>query len=295
VRVEEPVKTTYRGIEVYKLTHWTQGPAMLQALNILENYDLKAMGYNSARYIHTLHQAMSMAFADRDFYYGDPSFPPAEPTRGLLSKAYAKSRFATINWERNDPNVKPGDPYLFQGAKNPFAAELARWTVVPAPDTLRRSGQQDKVSDAGAGRNRPGSRPPVASSRHAYEPGEGVGSREPQRDSSFRASFYAGTTSIQAADSAGWVVSITPSGGWVPAVIAGRTGIGLSQRAQSFVTSAKDAIESPCFLSRCISEIFSSSGQPSSLIPSGLRFALPSFSCKPVEQESFSRSWQIKQ
>ncbi|HEX8073102.1 MAG TPA: gamma-glutamyltransferase, partial [Pyrinomonadaceae bacterium] len=68
VRVEEPVKTTYRGIEVYKLTHWTQGPAMLEALNILENFDLKAMGYNSARYINTIYQAMSLAFADRDFY-----------------------------------------------------------------------------------------------------------------------------------------------------------------------------------------------------------------------------------
>src|SRR5690606_4634267 len=76
VRIEEPVSTTYKGIEVYKLTHWTQGPAMLQALNILENADLKAMGYNSARYIHTVYQAMSMAFADRDFYYGDPYRPP---------------------------------------------------------------------------------------------------------------------------------------------------------------------------------------------------------------------------
>ena len=56
VRIEEPVKTTYRGIDVYKLTHWTQGPAMLQALNILENFDLKSMGYNSTRYVHALYQ-----------------------------------------------------------------------------------------------------------------------------------------------------------------------------------------------------------------------------------------------
>ena len=61
VRIEEPVKTTYKGVEVYKLTHWTQGPAMLQALNILENFDLKSMGYNSARYVNTIYQAMSLA------------------------------------------------------------------------------------------------------------------------------------------------------------------------------------------------------------------------------------------
>ncbi len=207
-RIEEPVRTTYKGIDVYKLDFWQQGPAMLQALNILEHADLKGMGYNSPRYVHTLYQAMNLAFADRDFYYGDPLFAPVEPSVGLLSKAYAKQRYASINWDRNDPNVKPGDPYPFQGGKNPFAALLARWTVVPAPDTLKRSGQQDRISDV--------------------------------RDSAFRAHFYAGTTSIQAADSAGWVVSITPSGGWVPAVIAGRTGIGLSQRAQSFVTDARD-------------------------------------------------------
>src|SRR5205085_11476190 len=85
-QVEEPLHTNYKGIEVYKLQQWTQGPMLLQALNILENFDLKSMGYNSAKYIHTLYQTMSLAFADRDFYYGDPRFPPAEPTKGLLSK-----------------------------------------------------------------------------------------------------------------------------------------------------------------------------------------------------------------
>ena len=198
VRIEEPVSTTYRGIAVYKLPFWQQGPAMLQALNLLEQADLKAMGYNSPAYIHALYQVMSLAFADRDFYYGDPYFPPEEPVRGLLSKDYAKARFAEINWKRNDPAVKPGDPYPFQGGTNPFAGLLSRWTVEPAPDTLERSGQQDKLSREG------------------------------------------GTTSIQAADEAGWVVSVTPSGGWIPAVIAGRTGIGLSQRAQAFVTRAED-------------------------------------------------------
>ena len=213
VRTEQPVSTTYKGITVLKLPIWQQGPVMLQALNILENVDLKGMGYNSPRYIHALYQAMNLAYADRDFYYGDPSFPPAEPVAGLLSKEYAKTRFAQIDWVRNDSTVKPGDPYPFQGGRNPFGELLASWTVIPAPDTLEKSGQQDR---------------PDAPQRSS------------SIDSSFREQFYAGTTSIEAADEAGWVVSITPSGGWVPAVIAGRTGVGLSQRAQSFVTRAED-------------------------------------------------------
>lgn len=213
VRIEEPVKTTYRGVEVYKLTHWTQGPAMLQALNILENFDLKGMGYNSARYVHAIYQAMSLAFADRDFYYGDPYFPPAEPIRGLLSKDYAKQRAKQVNWERNDPGVPPGDPYPFQGEKNPYQTLLEKW-------------------------NAPKPKPGVAPARTQ----DSTTSSARQSDDDFKKSFYAGTTSVEAADAEGWVVSVTPSGGWMPAVLAGRTGIGLSQRAQSFVT---DPSESP--------------------------------------------------
>ncbi|HSM61202.1 MAG TPA: gamma-glutamyltransferase, partial [Longimicrobiales bacterium] len=100
VHVEEPVRTTYKGIEVYKLTHWVQGPVLLQALNILENFDLKSMGYNSARYVHALYQSMNLAFADRDFYYGDNYVPPEEPIQGLLSKEYARQRAGQINWDR---------------------------------------------------------------------------------------------------------------------------------------------------------------------------------------------------
>jgi len=106
VKIEEPVMATYKGIDVYKLTVWTQGPALLQALNILEHANLKEMGYNSARYIHTLYQTMNLAFADRDFYYGDPYFPPEEPIRGLLSKEYAKARFDQIDWPKNDANAR---------------------------------------------------------------------------------------------------------------------------------------------------------------------------------------------
>jgi gamma-glutamyltranspeptidase/glutathione hydrolase len=210
VKIEEPLRTEYKGITVYKLPIWQQGPVMLQALNILENVDLRSLGYNSAAYIHTLYQAMNLAYADRDFYYGDPAFPPDEPVRGLLSKGYAQARLATMNRERNDSQVKPGDPYPYQGGANPYADLLERWTVEPAPDTLRPSGGQDQPQ------------------------------RSMRADSAFTAQFYAGTTSIEAADEQGWVVSVTPSGGWVPAVIAGRTGVGLSQRAQSFVTRPED-------------------------------------------------------
>jgi gamma-glutamyltranspeptidase / glutathione hydrolase len=193
--LEEPVTTSYKGIDVYKLTTWVQGPVMLQALNMLERLDLKGMGYNSARYIHALYQVMNLAFADRDFYYGDPYVPPVEPIRGLLSKEYAKSRLATIDWERNAPAVKPGDPYPFEGGTNPYLGLLEKWgSPKPAPG--------GEAAAAGA--------------------------------------FFTGTTSIQAADAEGWVVSVTPSGGWIPVCLAGRTGIGMSQRAQSFVLDEAD-------------------------------------------------------
>jgi gamma-glutamyltranspeptidase/glutathione hydrolase len=238
VKIEEPVSTTYKGVEVYKLTHWTQGPAMLQALNILENFDLKAMGFNSARYVHTIYQAMNLAFADRDFYYGDPDFAPDVPIRGLLSKEYAKARAAQMNLQRNDAAAAPGDPFPFQGQKaNPYRELLEKWNAKPqaSPGTPPPA-TQDTV------------RPPVSSvllqtpGPTAAPQSSDLNSATQSSDEDFRRAFYAGTTSVETADEEGWVVSVTPSGGWVPAVIAGRTGVGLSQRAQSFVT---DAAEGP--------------------------------------------------
>jgi gamma-glutamyltranspeptidase/glutathione hydrolase len=189
--------TTYKGIEVYKLNTWVQGPVMLQMLNMLENIDLKSMGYNSARYIHTLYQVMNLAFADRDFYYGDPYFPPPEPIRGLLSKDYARDRLKLIDWQRNALEAKPGDPYPYMGQTNPFRNYLDAWP----PPQMRQQAVEESP---------------------ARLPG--------------------GTTSIEAADSEGWVVSVTPSGGWIPAFVAGTTGIGMSQRMQSFVL---DPAENP--------------------------------------------------
>lgn len=195
VKIETPLTTNYRGIDVYKLQQWTQGPVLLQTLNILENFDLKSMGYNSTRYVHTLYQAMNLAFADRDFYYGDPAFAPEEPMQGLLSKDYARSRAKLIQYERNDASAAPGDPYPFEGKTNPYLDALKSWGSAELPGAP---------------------------------------------DEQFFRDFAAGTTSIETTDKNGWVVSVTPSGGWVPACIAGNTGIGMSQRMQSFVLDEKE-------------------------------------------------------
>ena len=202
LHLEEPINVTYDGLDVYKLTSWTQGPMMLQTLNILEHTDILELGYNSADYIHTLYQAMSLAFADRDFYYGDPYFPPEEPLRGLLSKEYAANRAALISPFHNDKFIRPGDPYPFQGEKNPYEDLLNRWTNTPDPDGELMPPWQMAETDI----------------------------------ERFERTANLGTTAIQTADKSGWVVSVTPSGGWIPAAIAGNTGIGLSQRMQSFVT-----------------------------------------------------------
>ncbi len=208
---ETALSTNYKGIDVYKLQEWTQGPMLLQSLNILENFDLKKMGYNSPEYIHTLYQTMNLSFADRDFYYGDPYYAPKSPMNGLLSKAYAKERSLLIQADKNNPNIQPGDPYPYQGEKNPFQQLL-----------VDRKNQLD-------------------SSNRNILPGHDINWNSNQSqldlaiDDAYMDRLWRGTTSVEAADSAGWVVSITPSGGWLPACIAGNTGVGMSQRMQSFV------------------------------------------------------------
>jgi len=207
---EEPVSVNYKGIEVYKLKEWTQGPSMLQALNILENYDLKGLGYNSTSYIHTIYQAMSLAFADRDFYYGDPYFPPEEPIKGLLNKEYARQRAAMINRDRNEPQIGPGDPYPFEGKVNPYI---------------------DMMKKRGFDMTPPG--------RKNFMPAHDTTNHANQTNDDYMDRLWRGTTSVEAADREGWVVSVTPSGGWIPACIAGNTGVGMSQRMQSFVLDAE--------------------------------------------------------
>src|SRR5262249_9075300 len=139
----------------------------------------------------------------RDFYFGDPGVPPEEPIRGLLSKEYARARWELFDANRNNPDTRPGDPYPFEGRKNPFPRLLREWSNL-------RGARRARDDDAGR--------------------------RE------FETAFRAGTTTIQAADKNGWVVSMVPSGGWIPVCIAGRTGVGMSQRMQSFVL---DEAENP--------------------------------------------------
>jgi gamma-glutamyltranspeptidase/glutathione hydrolase len=186
-----PISANYRGLDLLEIPPNGQGLTALVMLNILENFDLKSMGYNSTRYIHTIYQAMSLAFADRDFYYGDPYFSPDEPIQGLLSKDYAKERAKLMNPDKNDPKIGPGDPYPYEGKTNPYRDVMKQRGFVAYNNT------------------------PI--------------------DENYMDALQRGTTSIEAADKDGWVVSVTPSGGWVPACIAGHTGVGMSQRMQSFV------------------------------------------------------------
>jgi gamma-glutamyltranspeptidase/glutathione hydrolase len=204
---EEPLHVNYKGIEVYKLQEWTQGPALLQSLNILEQFDLKGMGYNSASYIHTLYQTMNLAFADRDFYYGDPRFNRQSAIKGLLSKEYAKERAKLVRPDRNDPAPEPGDPYKYEGKSNPVLHLLEQRRLFADSTNDDKPGQATPKHDV------------VAFAA----------------DSLWHDRLWRGTTTVEAADEEGWVVSITPSGGWLPACVAGRTGVGMSQRLQSFV------------------------------------------------------------
>jgi gamma-glutamyltranspeptidase/glutathione hydrolase len=168
--IDQPAIGTYRGYVVNKPGFWTQGPVMIETLNILEGFDLKAMGHNTPEYLHTLIEAVKLAFADRDRYYGDPKFSSI-PGEILLSKEYAAERRKLIN---------------------PHAASM-----------------ESRPGDLGA------SAPPTAGPSGVVEVHD--------------------TTCVNVVDSKGNAFSATPSGAWLPSVIAGETGIPLSTRLQSFV------------------------------------------------------------
>jgi len=110
-QIEQPVVTTFHGFDVYKAGPWNQGPVLLQTLNILEGIDLKRMGPNSADYIHTVHEAIKLAYDDRNSLYGDPAFAKV-PIVGLLSKPYAAQRRALIG-ARASLDHRPGNPFPF--------------------------------------------------------------------------------------------------------------------------------------------------------------------------------------
>jgi gamma-glutamyltranspeptidase/glutathione hydrolase len=176
LELEEPVSTTYRGYTVYKPGYWSQGPSMIQALNILEGFDLRSLGFNSADYIQKLVESLKLAYADRDTFYGDPKFSkiPSE----LLTKEYAAKRREQIS-NKASLSFQPGSP---NGVKGQHPSESV--TV------------QIKIDDALMAKD---------------------------------------TTCVDAIDKDGLMFSATPSGAWLPAVIAGDTGIPLTQRAQSFL------------------------------------------------------------
>src|SRR5271155_61708 len=174
---EEPVSTDYHNYKVYKPGFWSQGPAMIEALNILEGYDLRSMGFNSSEYIHTITEALKPAYADRDAYYGDPKFNNI-PADTLLSKAYAAERRKEIGHTAS-MDFLPG---LINGkrGKHPTEMDIAR----------------TKISDE---------------------------------------LMASDTTCVDAVDKDGIMFSATPSGAWLPSVVAGDTGIALTERAQQFI------------------------------------------------------------
>ncbi len=178
LEVERPLNTTFHGHEVYKASFWTQGAVLLQALNILEGYDLQEMGWNTPRYIHHLVESLKLAFADRDSWYADPEF--ADVPEELLAKEYAAGRRSLINPKRSSKVFRPGR----FGDRKPVHPSGQAGRIRPLPDKLA------------------------------------------SKD----------TTSVNIATADGMMFSASPSGAWMPSVIAGRTGIPLTQRAQSFVT-----------------------------------------------------------
>jgi len=116
--VVKPLTTTYRGYMVYKAGPLTQGPYLLQTLRLLEGFDLKKMGFNSADYIHTVIEAEKLALADRDEYYGDPNFARV-PMRQLLSDQYTEMRRELIDSKKASLELRPGDPYNMKPTKPP--------------------------------------------------------------------------------------------------------------------------------------------------------------------------------
>lgn len=197
-RIEEPARTTYRGYTVYKHGFGSQGPVLLQTLNILEQFDLHAMGYASADYLHTVVEAMKLAYADRDSFYADPAFVTV-PSEGLLSKAYAKERAALIDRKRSSTAFVAGDPLRYD-------SQVKQWPYWKAN------------VQSGATTARAASDPLVMASRGQDAAG-----------------VLKDTTHIAVVDKDGNIFDVTPSGGWVPgAVILGDTGIGMSVRGEQF-------------------------------------------------------------
>ena len=180
-KVGKPVEAEYRGYQVYKAGFWTQGPALVETLNLIEGYDLKSMGHNSATYIHTLTEAIKLALADRDRYYGDPDFVKI-PMTELLSKNYAALRRPLIDQQHASLAQQPGDPLNMKAVLANAMQTVGRVSTVPP---------LERAND---------------------------------------------TTCVNVIDKDGNLFSATPSGAWLPAVVAGDTGVLMGQRLQSALT-----------------------------------------------------------
>jgi gamma-glutamyltranspeptidase/glutathione hydrolase len=208
-RIEEPAKTTYRGYTVYKHGFGSQGPVLLQTLNILESFDLRAMGYATVDYLHTITEAMKLAYADRDSYYADPEFVKV-PAVGLLSKEYAKERAALIDPKRASKSFIAGDPTKY----DPQVKQWPYW----------KANIKDGTSETGP---RAGQSPSVFSVSSVTD-----SSMSSVADS---AGVSKDTTHMTVIDKNGNIFDVTPSGGWINgAVILGDTGIGMSVRGEQF-------------------------------------------------------------
>jgi gamma-glutamyltranspeptidase/glutathione hydrolase len=206
-RIEEPAKTTYRGYTIYKHGFGSQGPVLLQTLNILENFDLHAMGYGTADYLHTVTEAMKLAYADRDTYYGDPAFVTV-PAEGLLSKQYAKERSRLIDSKHASKSFIAGNPL-------PYDSKVKQWDFWKAD-----------VKDVS------NNRADLEFSEHDRLASLGLDSAGVSKD----------TTHMSVIDKDGNIFDVTPSGGWIPgAVILGDTGIGMSVRGEQFWLDATHA------------------------------------------------------
>jgi gamma-glutamyltranspeptidase / glutathione hydrolase len=205
-KVEEPAKSTYRGYTVYKHGFGSQGPVLLQALNILENFDLRAMKLNSADYIHTVIEALKLAYADRDTYYADPAFVTV-PGTGLLSKEYAKERAKLIDPKRASKSFIAGDPLKH----DPQVKTWTYWKANIADGTKMNTDQEPIIKDDYANDDANASL--------------GLDSAGVSKD----------TTHMAIVDKDGNIFDVTPSGGWIGgAVILGDTGIGMSIRGEQF-------------------------------------------------------------
>ncbi len=137
-RIEEPTSVTYRGYSVYKQSFNSQGPALLQTLNLLETFDLQTMGHNSADYLHVLVEALKLAYADRDTYYADPEFVRV-PAKGLLSKEYARERAKLIDMKQASLKLRAGDPL-------PFDPDVDEWPYWVAGRDATSDGPIDQAA-----------------------------------------------------------------------------------------------------------------------------------------------------